>query len=56
MQSFRYIALFDRFLIQSLFTVNLLLLSYRSTIMVKTKCLYDPVEKSEGDWILVTRY
>ena len=24
--------------------------------MVKTKCLYDPVEQSDGDRILVTRY
>ncbi len=24
--------------------------------MVKTKCLYDPVEESDGDRILVTRY
>ena len=24
--------------------------------MTKTKCLYDPVEQSDGDRILVTRY
>ncbi len=35
---------------------NLVQLSYRGTTMVKTKCLYDPVEESDGDRILVTRY